>query len=324
MGNFYSQQMSYVWKRDDFDKDDIKVSFSRKTIKKLPSKVDLRTGFGKIYNSAQLGSCTATAICESFMYDQKKQNLKTFEPSRLFLYYNEKENSIRDGIKSINKLGICEETSWPYTAENFNKKPTDNCYDECKFQKCIKYRRIRNKLEQMKAAISKGYPFVFGFSVYASFESPSWDPSTQIMPIPTNDEKLLGGHAVVAVGYSDKKKCFLIRNSWGSEWGIDGNFLMSYDFITSDECDDFWIIETISSKYKKKENLSEKEYKEEKVEDYDDLDYGVEKTESVVKKTTKKAKKEKSENQIKTIPISRSAVKKSYINFDKCAIRDEE
>ena len=63
------------------------------------------------------------------------------------------------------------------------------------------------------------------------------------MPNPSGS--LLGGHAVLIVGYSDERECFLIRNSWGSDWGMSGHFMMSYDFIVSRYCTDFWLIETV-------------------------------------------------------------------------------
>ena len=182
----------------------------------------------------------------------------TFDPSRLFLYYNEREiegtvtfdsgASIRDGIKSINKQGLCEEKLWPYQIEYFTNKPNNNCYGEAKFHKGVRYKRLSKDLNCLKTCLSMGRPFIFGFAVYDSFEDPTiWDPKSDTMPIPNpNKETLLGGHAVVAVGYSNKRKAFIIRNSWGKEWGMDGYFLMPYKYMTSDACSDFWVLETVS------------------------------------------------------------------------------
>ena len=97
----------------------------------------------------------------------------------------------------------------------------------------------------MKACLTEGYPFVFGFSVYESFESE--EVATRgIMPIPAKNEKLLGGHAVIAVGYDNSKQSFIIRNSWGTKWGIKGYFYMPYSYITdSNKSDDFWTIRLV-------------------------------------------------------------------------------
>ena len=82
----------------------------------------------------------------------------------------------------------------------------------------------------MKDCLSSGLPFVFGFGVYESFETKEV-AETGIMPIPKKNEKLLGGHAIMAVGYNDEKEHFIIRNSWGIDWGDRGYFYMPYSFI---------------------------------------------------------------------------------------------
>src|SRR5439155_1322751 len=97
-------------------------------------------------------------------------------------------------------------------------------------------------LVEMRACLADGYPFVFGFTVYESFESERV-AATGIVPMPRPREKVLGGHAVLAVGYDDAKKRFLVRNSWGTGWGMQGYFTMPYDYLASrDLSDDFWTI----------------------------------------------------------------------------------
>lgn len=250
-----SKTRKYGWKPDLGDVRDKTLTFNSNNLK---SKVDLRDKFGEVYDQGALGSCTSNAICSAFMYDQMRQNLPPFEPSRLFLYYNERNednmtqidsgSSIRKGLKSINRIGICDEKLWPYQPEYFRNTPYSMCYNDSKFQKCIRYKRITNTLGQLQACLTADKPFIFGFSVYDSFEDPTiWNPKSDEMPIPNpNKEKLLGGHAVVAVGYSNKRRAFLIRNSWGTDWGMDGYFLMPYQFITSSQCSDFWVIDSVS------------------------------------------------------------------------------
>lgn len=264
MGSFYSvpnveTKHKYGWKPDIPDVRDKKLKFYENHYTQLKSKVDLRYMFDYVYDQGNLGSCTANAICSAFTFDQKNQELPLFDPSRMFLYYNERKMegttnydsgaSIRDGIKSINKIGICEEKLWPYHVDYFTSKPGSTCYKEAKFHRGIRYKRLDNtNLNDLKACLSLGQPFIFGFAVYDSFEDPTcWNPKIDEMPIPNpNKEKLLGGHAVLAVGYSNKRKCFIVRNSWGSSWGMSGYFFMPYRYITSEACSDFWVLETIS------------------------------------------------------------------------------
>jgi C1A family cysteine protease len=215
--------------------------------------VDLRQSCPDIYDQGHLGSCTANAIGFCYHYDELKQKeLQPFTPSRLFIYYNERnleghvsEDSgaeIHDGIQVIHSLGVCSEIDWPYNIDKFKDKPTDNCYNVALSHKTIDYRAISQKLDQLKSALIEGFPVVFGFNVYESFESDEV-AKTGIMPIPKSDEKLLGGHAVALVGFDNSKKVFIVRNSWGSGWGDKGYFYMPYEFILNPNMSsDFWTI----------------------------------------------------------------------------------
>tara|TARA_B100000575_G_scaffold294364_1_gene309818 strand:+ start:7243 stop:8058 length:816 start_codon:yes stop_codon:yes gene_type:complete len=223
--------------------------------------IDLRDKCPGIYNQGKLGSCTANAIAAAFEYDEIKNNEDTFFiPSRLFIYYNEREventveydsgAQLRDGIKSVFKLGVCPETEWPYNISRFTEKPPDKCYTIAARHRSIKYERIQQDINHLKSCLSDGIPFVFGFTVYSSFEN-SDVSNTGIMSLPNDDEKVMGGHAVMAVGYSDKKKVFIIRNSWGINWGDNGYFYMPYAFITNPNmCGDFWAIEQVEKSNK--------------------------------------------------------------------------
>jgi C1A family cysteine protease len=245
---------AYGWKPDLPDIRDKKLKFSK--VYKHKSKVDLRNFFDPVYDQKNIGSCTASAVCAAFRFDQTVKNIPNSNLSILFLYYNSRElngiskldsgASIRDTIKSANKFGICDEVLWGYNPGYFNVKPYTNCYTSVKLKGKVIYRRLTNDLNQLKTCLSANKPFIFGFSVYDSFEDPTiWNPKIDAMPYPNpNKEKLIGGHTVVAVGYSDKRKCFIVRNNWGPEWGLEGYFFMSYEFICSEMTADFWIAET--------------------------------------------------------------------------------
>src|SRR3954469_9285728 len=150
---------------------------------------------------------------------------------------------IRDGIKSVNKDGACKETTWPYIIQQFATKPSGPAYKEAQNYQAIQYRRLDNTdITQLKSCLYQGFPFVFGFSVYQSFMSQGV-ARTGLMPMPSKRERLLGGHAVLAVGYDDSKQVFIVRNSWGPNWGDKGYFYMPYKYITNDDlAADFWTI----------------------------------------------------------------------------------
>ena len=109
---------------------------------------------------------------------------------------------IRDGIKSVSKQGAPHEPPWPYDIAKFRPKPSPAAYRDGKKHPAILYQRLSQTLDQLKGCLAAGFPFVFGFTVYESFESQAVAKSGMV-PMPQTGEQQLGGHAVLAVGYHD-------------------------------------------------------------------------------------------------------------------------
>jgi C1A family cysteine protease len=152
---------------------------------------------------------------------------------------------LRDGMKSIVKQGVCPEDLWPYDIANFREQPPRNCYQAATRNRAMLYKRLVRDLNQMKACLAAGSPFVFGFTVFESFESPTV-ASTGHAPMPASGEAVLGGHAVLAVGYDDANQWFIARNSWGSKWGMSGYFTLPYAYLMQPTLSsDFWTVETV-------------------------------------------------------------------------------
>jgi C1A family cysteine protease len=248
----------FGWTPDLPDHRDLKYALVRPeaAAKPLPPLVDMRVQCPAVYNQGNLGSCTANAIAGAFQFELMRQKLPVFNPSRLFIYYNERVlegqvkvdsgAQLRDGVKSVAKQGVCDEAGWPYIESKFAAKPTKTLYTKAKKNLAIQYTRLNNNnINELKSCLATGNPFVFGFSVYDAFESPEV-AKTGILNVPASTEKMIGGHAVMAIGYDDSKKAFLVRNSWGADWGLAGYFYMAYDYITStDLADDFWTISQV-------------------------------------------------------------------------------
>ena len=245
----------YGWIPDLPDQRDYKFVAPFEVGQALPPSVDLRSTCPPVYDQGQLGSCTANAIAAAIEFDRIKEDLTPiFAPSRLFIYYNERViegtvntdsgAQIRDGIKSVGGQGACTEDSWSYDITKYQDQPPDPCYQEALQHRAILYQRISG-IDQMKACLVSGYPFVFGFTVYESFESQDVAKSGHA-PMPGPNEKVLGGHAVLAVGYDDSQNWFIIRNSWGTGWGMKGYFTLPYDYLTNNNlADDLWTIRLV-------------------------------------------------------------------------------
>ncbi len=154
---------------------------------------------------------------------------------------------IRDGIKVLAKLGVCPESMWPYDISQFKRRPSAVCYKKAKASTIDSYQRLVS-IDEMRACLAAGYPFVFGFSAYESFESPAVTKSG-VLKLPKLGEALIGGHAVCAVGYDDRAKRFIVRNSWGEDWGQSGYFTMPYAYLADrDLSDDFWTIRQFAAR----------------------------------------------------------------------------
>jgi C1A family cysteine protease len=249
---------NYGWKRDtNRENDEVHEFCLLPTVAHAIKRVDLRHICPPIYDQGNLGSCTANAIGAAYEMDQIKQGeAHPFIPSRLFIYYNERamENSvdqdagaaIKDGIISINKIGVCPESMWPYVEKNFKTKPPTACYTDAKQHTSVLYRRVQQNLAQMKQCLISGFPFVLGISVYESFES-LHVAQTGVVPMPNiQKEQLLGGHAIVCVGFDDASHRFIMRNSWGTSWGQKGYFTIPYNYLTNPElADDIWTITAV-------------------------------------------------------------------------------
>ena len=248
---------NYGWKRDDLDHRD-RVLPQLIARFPLPDSVDLRgSGFmPPVYDQGQLGACTGHAIAAAVDFQRKKQGESFIAPSRLFIYYNEREMEgtvdqdsgaqIRDGIKSIVSLGVCPESEWPYSDQNnqFAVKPSPQCYADALKFKAVEYSRVTQQEYWIRHCLAiRGQPIVFGFSVFEAFESDDV-ASTGIVPMPNVSDSPIGGHAVLAVGYDESKRLVTVRNSWGDQWGDHGYFYMPYDYILDSRlASDFWVVE---------------------------------------------------------------------------------
>ena len=256
----------YGWVADLPDHRDHVYAAPQKVVSQLPPTADLRKQCPAVFDQGQIGSCTANAIAAAVQFTRRlEKHPPDFTPSRLFIYWNERnvEHSvpidsgaqIRDGIKVVNKLGVCPESDWTYDdtpadpktnlwASNAKpaQRPPTACFATALNYQSVAYQRVDRTLSQMKGCLASGYPFVFGFTVYDSFESAAVAKSG-VLAMPLPNEQSVGGHAVLAVGYDDAKQTFTVRNSWGPTWGQKGYFTIPYAYLLdANLADDFWTI----------------------------------------------------------------------------------
>lgn len=227
------------------------------------------------------GNCTANALSALYEYYEIKQKEDCeFTPSRLWIYYWERvfEGTINEdsgaivatGVKVIKSMGVCpekipkvnphkitNEVCWPYDVSKFTLHPPAKSILFARNHKAINAYRIVQSLTQMKQQLQDGHPIVFGFMVCESFEGADVAKDGLMhMPYTDKPDSIIGGHAVIICGYDDTKQvydqtgAFLVRNSWGEEWGEKGYFWMPYTFaLDANMCSDFWTMQSCLDKY---------------------------------------------------------------------------
>lgn len=205
----------------------------------LPSSIDLRQYDSQGETQGKLGSCTANAITSCYevlvniLYPDKFVEL-----SRLYVYYHsrlfdddlefDKGSTIRNGLKSVKNYGVCSETLWPYDITKFTEQPTPPCYLDGTKRKIVEY-NVLYENNEIKEVLANKCPVVLGIEIFYDFTNINKDNNT--VPVPVNFAYSLGGHAVTIMGYDNDKNSFLIKNSWGIDWGDNGYAWLPYDYV---------------------------------------------------------------------------------------------
>jgi C1A family cysteine protease len=227
----------------------------------LPVKVDLRERYQFVVkDQGEIGSCVAQAISSAIEYEQNirpddpkvsnfLENDRKFPVSRLFLYYEARkaiglthEDSgchIRDGMRVAYNIGVPRETGWRYNEDTFATPPPARQYKSAPFHKITSYQSVAVNNAEVRLALSKGHPVIFGVAVYSSFFNAA---HKGVVPMPGWSDQYIGGHAMLIVGYDDATRRYTVLNSWGS-WGDKGYLYMPYEYIGSRSLGaDYWLL----------------------------------------------------------------------------------
>lgn len=247
-------KFAYGWKADNPDQRDFAFRSSfRPKLMKLPDRVDMRAKLPPCWDQSVLGSCTGHGTVGAMMFGRPDMPML----SRLMAYYNGRyfENlatedsgcQIRDVVKMAAMHGVCREDLMPYDIAKFADHPSDDAWTDGLAHVVKAYARLEPAGDPsvLLDCLANGEPFVFGFTVYSSFESDAVT-ANGVMPMPSKAESVLGGHCVLCVGYDLPSGRFICRNSWGPAWGDKGHFTMPLEYIINDDlATDFWHVSTV-------------------------------------------------------------------------------
>jgi C1A family cysteine protease len=231
---------------------------SRFSSEELPPKVDLRESMTAV--EEQVGSsCVANAFVGAYEYLAKRVLGESADVSRLFVYYNArslngKENEdggtqMQLAIQALTEYGACSEEIWPNDKELIFQEPEESAYEHAANFKIEEAEFIETNLDLWRHTLAEGYPIAFALNTFESFDEATKNRGRVPMPKQSDNVRATHGwHAMLCVGYSNKDKMFIVRNSWGSKWGDQGYCYIPYDYIIHSEYNghDSWIIKSVS------------------------------------------------------------------------------
>jgi C1A family cysteine protease len=224
----------------------------------LPPAIDLRPLGPPAYNQGQMGSSVAQPLAAAIQFDQMRRNEPPFLPSRLFIYYNARRFAgdtsgdtgarLADAVRSVVELGVCPEDLWSYELDLLTAEPPEQCYAVAAEHRFPGVVQIVSSLENVKRCLTDSIPVVFGLTVHNSFLNSDVSETGRV-PLPGPDDPLIGGHAMLLVGYDDSQREFVVRNSWGRDWGVDGHCFIPYEYVLGADGSqtEFWALNPPSS-----------------------------------------------------------------------------
>ena len=233
---------------------------NQRVTQRLPAKVDLRPLMTPVEAQGDTQSCVANAAAGAYEYLQKRHlGEEGYDVSRLFVYFNARKREIaedepitdsgsciQDAIAGLQDDGACSEETWPFDPDLINDTPSDAAYEEAQSFLVEEAQFLPHELNLWKSALADGQPIIFAVKLFQSFNQ----LRRGVVPTPNaNDlqDGTSGGHCMLCVGYSDPDQVFIVRNSWGADWGDQGYCYIPYGYVLSEELNngDAWIIKRV-------------------------------------------------------------------------------
>lgn len=237
------------WRPEPADSRDLHIDehLTVAPVKTNGTVVDLRQFCSPVENQRSIGSCGPNAAVGGLEMLEIERGDQYVDLSRLFVYYNARAamqetdvdngSYIRDVMNSLSTFGVCAEDTWDYDPTMVYIRPPWKCYRTAFAHRTNKFYKIfttgEDRISEIESALRTHCPVVFGVKVYDSFYHCSG-------PVAMPSGNLLGGHAMLIVGFDSEKRFFIVRNSWGTAWGDSGYAYMPYEYLEAAQADDFW------------------------------------------------------------------------------------
>lgn len=222
----------------------------------LPSAVDLRPLFPAIKNQGHQGACTAFSLVSVFEYFLMRLSEGVYtDLSEAFSYFNSRKQAgntevdeganFNDVLKAAKDYGLCLENLCPYNEDIFNEMPSEESYQDG-LSRCItEAKNIQIDINHIKSAVAKGLPVVVSIKSFGAMRKMA---NGFVCHDIIDDIEADAYHAMVICGYSDKEGYFIVRNSWGKDFGDKGYCYFPYAaFRDKKSIDSCYVITGISN-----------------------------------------------------------------------------
>ncbi len=214
----------------------------------IQSQIDFRNRFYPVWNQQGLLLCTACSIADALAWELRSRGrgaeMRGFVPSPLFVYFNTRKKTgqyhmnvpveMSDCMDAVSDYGVCHENHWPIVKSRYCEPPPPDAYRAAEKYAGARFEPLEQTHRTLTKSLSEDHPFFFCFRLY---HCNSWDfhkgKIAQTGRMETAEERYphTSNHAALAVGYNDSEKVFILRNSFGNEWGLKGYFTIAYDYV---------------------------------------------------------------------------------------------
>jgi len=221
----------------------------------LPAKVDLRPFMSEVEDQGHLNSCAANAVAGAYEYISTRAAQQMGDTagdvSRLFIYYagrkrdqalygedikrapKDQGTTLVGVLDAVSKKGACLMQTWPYEESMVNKRPHAEAFEEAQRYRVAGAMRVPIDETSMKSCLADGYPIIFGLKLTEAFFRTGRSGTIRTPDVSDPRSAQHGLHAMLLVGYNERKRVFIVRNSWSTRWGAKGYGYLPFDYVAN-------------------------------------------------------------------------------------------
>ena len=215
----------------------------------LPAAVDLRAPWWTINNQENTGSCvgwaTADGVSRWHMVKAGKiTQAQLLSPRYIWMASKETDTittrpesfiegagtTLKAAVDVARKYGLALMDDLPFQIQTKMYTGNENAfYASCAQRKVAAYFNLHKDLASWKTWLAGTGPILAAFNVDSSWDNAAANNGN----IDTfHPDTVRGGHAICIVGYRADGR-FIVRNSWGTSWGVNGFGYLHPDYITA-------------------------------------------------------------------------------------------